>query len=106
MSPETILTIDKVPSDLRPIILSYFNDQDEGKLLDYPDEVWEATTELLLEHELSLSINGAVFRNDKVGIIPELVLGIYNERKATPAKSRVSIKIKNFLLKIFYMRRS
>lgn len=83
MSPETILTIDKVPSDLRPIILSYFNDQDEGKLLDYPDEVWEATTELLLEHELTLSINGAVYRNDKVGIIPELVLGIYNERKAT-----------------------
>ena len=92
MSPETILSIDMLPPALRDIVLSYFNDQDEGKLLDYPPEVWDVTSALLREHNLCLGINGAVFTTDKTGIIPELVLGIYNERKAT---RKIESKYKN-----------
>lgn len=92
MSPETIVSVDKLPPELRDIILSYFNDQDEGKLLDYPEEVWEVTSALLKEHNLCLGINGAVFTTEKTGIIPELVLGIYNERKAT---RKIESKYKN-----------
>ena len=83
MSPETIRDLSQVSPGLRDIILSYFNDQNEGKLLNYPDEVWEATRDELIQNNLTLGINGALFTKESTGIIPELVLDIYNSRKST-----------------------
>ena len=81
MSPETYVPKYKLPDELRDIVLANFNDQDESTLLDLPENVWNRTTELLQEHDLCLGINGAVFEKNKLGMIPELVTGIYGSRK-------------------------
>lgn len=81
MSPETFIPLNKMPSDLRQHILTYFNSQDESKLLEYSDEIWNKTKELLNKYNVSLGINGAVFDNSKVGLIPKTVGEIYAERK-------------------------
>jgi len=81
MSPETFVPKYKLPDALRDVILTYFNDQDESKRLTLPDDVWEHTTSLLNEHNMSLAINGAVFTKDKLGMIPEMVQDIYDSRK-------------------------
>lgn len=85
MSPETFIPKYKLPDQFRDIVLTYFNDQNEESRLQLPKEVWETTTSLLQEHNLSLGINGAVFSRDKLGMIPELVLDIYNSRKKAKA---------------------
>lgn len=81
MSPETYVDIHNVPSDLRDIIIKYFNDQNEEARFDIPDDVWKETTRLLNKYNFSLGINGAIFRKDKLGMIPELVKEIYGTRK-------------------------
>jgi DNA polymerase elongation subunit (family B) len=81
MSPETYVPIHKLPPKLRDIVLQYFNDQDETKRLGMDREVWDTTSELLKEHKLSLAINGAVFSQEKVGLVPEMVLDIFDSRK-------------------------
>lgn len=81
MSPETFKHVHELPPELRDIVLAYFNDQEEEKRLELPKEVWNRTTELLNEHNLSLGINGAVFTKEKRGMIPELVQDIYDSRK-------------------------
>jgi len=81
MSPETFVPKYKLPEQLRDIVLKYFNDQEEANRLTLDKTVWDNTTALLKEHNLSLGINGAVFTRDKIGMIPELVQEIYNSRK-------------------------
>ncbi len=81
MSPETFVPKHKLPPDLRDIVLQYFNDQDEARVLDLDPEVITHTTELLIQHKLSLGINGAVFTQEDVGIIPILVLELFTTRK-------------------------
>ena len=81
MSPETFVSKGNLPPELRDIVLTYFNDQDEEKRLQLPQEVWDMTTELLKEHNMALGINGAVFKKDKLGMVPEMVQDIYDSRK-------------------------
>lgn len=81
MSPETFIPKFKLPPELRDIVLSYFNDQEESNRLDLSNEVWDVVKQLLSEHNLSLGINGAVFTKDKIGMVPELVQDIYDSRK-------------------------
>ena len=81
MSPETYVPKHKLPTELRDIVLQYFNDQNEEKLLDLPEDVWEATIKSLETNNLALGINGAVFDKSNVGLIPELVQDIYDGRK-------------------------
>ena len=81
MSPETFVPKHKLPDDLHDIVLAFFNGQDESKLLFLNDNVWETATGLLQKHNLALGINGAVFKKDKLGIIPEMVQEIYDSRK-------------------------
>lgn len=81
MSPETFIPKYKLPDQLRDIILSYFNDQNEEARLKLDKNIWDTTTALLKEHNLSLAINGAVFNKNKLGIVPELVQEIYDSRK-------------------------
>lgn len=82
MSPETFIPKYNLPDDLKDIILKYFNDQEEANRFKISKEIWDLTTQKLKEYNLSLAINGAVFKRDKIGIIPELVQEIYNSRKA------------------------
>jgi len=81
MSPETFVAKSELPDDLRDIVLSYYNDQEEINRLDIPMDVKEHVKTTLKKHNVSLGINGAVFKNDKLGIIPELIQDIYKDRK-------------------------
>jgi len=82
MSPETFIPKHNLPSDLRDILLQYFNDENEQDRLKLPEKVWNRTTSLLKKYNYSMGINGAVFDNNNgEGMLPELVLDIYNSRK-------------------------
>jgi DNA polymerase elongation subunit (family B) len=81
MSPETYIPKHKLPSQLRDIVLQYFNDQQEENRIGLPEQVWSTTTKLLNEHNMSLGINGAVFDKSNLGLIPQLVQDIYDGRK-------------------------
>lgn len=81
MSPETFVPKHKLPPELRDVVLTYFNDQDESKRLKMDSTIWKHTTKLLNEHNMSLGVNGAVFDRSETGIIPELVMDIYGSRK-------------------------
>lgn len=101
MSPETFIPKHKLPPELRDIILSFFNDQEEEKRFNIPKEVWHRTTQILQEHNLTLAINGAVFSKDKLGIVPEMVHDIYASRKEAKKKmfdyTKRSILIKEII---------
>ena len=81
MSPETFIHKKDLPPELRDIVLAHFDNQDEGQRLELPNDVWNATTNLLQKHNLSMGINGAVFSKEKLGMIPELVLEISATRR-------------------------
>ena len=81
MSPDTLIPTNKLPSDLREHVLKYFNDQNEQKLLEYDDSIWNKTKELLKKYDVSLGINGSVFSHEHLGDIPKKVAEIYYGRK-------------------------
>ena len=85
MSPETYISMDKAPADLRDLLKSVIKkDQDEEQFLDLKDnnpEKFKKITELLQKYKLSLGINGALFDISKKGLIPSLVTEIYNNSK-------------------------
>lgn len=81
MSPETYIPKRNLPSELRDIVLKYFNDQDEAARLHMDPTIWDATKELLNKHNIALGINGAAFSKDKLGMVPEMVQDIYDARK-------------------------
>lgn len=82
MSPETFIPKSKLDPELRDIIISYFNDQDEEARLELSENIWNKTTELLKKNNVTLGINGAVFSKEKLGMIPEMVQEIYDKRKS------------------------
>ena len=85
MSPETYISMDKAPPELRDLLKSVIKkEQDEEQFLDLKDnniEKFEKITNLLQKYKLSLGINGALFDISKKGLIPSLVTEIYNNRK-------------------------
>lgn len=81
MSPETYIPKHKLPADLKDLVLSKFNDQNEENRLNMSEEEWEYTSSLLQKYNYSMAINGAVFTKDKLGMIPEMVQQIYDSRK-------------------------
>ena len=81
MSPETYVPLAKCPSDLRDLVMKYFNSQDEDKALGVSQDVWDKVTPLLQKYNYSMGINGALFDKSKEGIIPNLVWDIYTQRK-------------------------
>ena len=68
-------------NELRDIVLSTFNSQDESNVFEITDDKWKYIKEILNRDNCCLGINGAVFKKDNLGIIPELVGEIYNGRK-------------------------
>lgn len=85
MSPETYISMDNAPPELRDLLKSVIKkEQDEEQFLDLKDnniEKFEKITNLLQKYKLSLGINGALFDISKKGLIPSLVTEIYNNRK-------------------------
>lgn len=81
MSPETCLQTHQIPSELKDIILTYYSNQDEEERLNLPTTVKTRVSQLLKKHKLSLGINGAVFKQEQCGMIPDMVKDIYITRK-------------------------
>lgn len=81
MSPETYLAKNELSTELRDIVLTMFNDQNEADRFKIKDEQWDYIKSILKRDNVSLGINGAAFKKDKLGIIPETVQQIYNDRK-------------------------
>lgn len=81
MSPETFVPVSKMSNELRDIVMSTFNSQDESNVFEITDDKWKYIKEILNRDNCCLGINGAVFKKDQLGIIPELVGEIYNGRK-------------------------
>ena len=90
MSPETFVEIHKRPIEMQDHILKYFNDQDEGRVLELSPEVKAETTRLLQKYNYSLGLNGAIFTREFEGLIPTIVRGVYGNRKA--AKKRMFVQ--------------
>ena len=105
ISAETYVPLSKCPPELRPYIQKYFNSQDEGKVLDLPNEVWDKVVPLLQKYHLSLGINGALFDTSKEGIIPRLVWDIYTQRKADKKKMLAYEKQKEIIADILSKRK-
>ena len=81
MSPETYISKKDIPDEIRDLIMKYYPDQNESNRLDMPVEIHDHISSKLKELNLSLGINGALFSQEKLGIIPEMVLEIYTGRK-------------------------
>lgn len=91
MSPETYVPLSKAPSELRDAVLIATDGQDEQKMLNLDENYQKYLTSLLQKYNMSLGINGALFKKDALGLVPELVSNIFFERK----------KMKNHMLKCY-----
>lgn len=80
-SPETYIPIHKLQPDIRTIILKYYNNENEEERFNIPENIKLEMQRLLKKYNYSLGVNGAIFTKDKLGIVPEMVLDIYNARK-------------------------
>lgn len=81
MSPETYVPLAKAPPELRDAIMIATDGQDEQKMLKLDFSYQKHLTALLQKYRMSLGINGALFRTEELGLIPELVSSIFFERK-------------------------
>jgi len=81
ISPETFVPIHKLPTDLRTIVIKYYNNEEEEERFDIPEEVKEKLKVLLNKYNYSMGINGAIFTKDQMGMVPEMVQDIYKTRK-------------------------
>lgn len=81
MSPETFLPLNKAPDDVKDLILSIVRGQDEEQFLNLDDKRKQLLSDKLKQYNLSMGINGALFKQDKTGVIPRLVTEIYDQRK-------------------------
>lgn len=105
MSPETYVPLAKCPSDLRDLVMKYFNSQDEDKALGVSQDVWDKVTPLLQKYNYSMGINGALFDKSKEGIIPNLVWDIYTQRKKDKKTMLKYEKQKEVIQKIILARK-
>jgi len=81
LSPETFIPIHKLPTDIKTIILKYYNDEEEQNRFNVPPNVKKQLSYLLKKYNYSMGINGAIFTKDKLGLVPEMVTDIYSTRK-------------------------
>ena len=81
-----------------------FYDQNEDRVMDLPQDVWDKTTKLLEKYNYSMGINGAIFDRSTQGIIPELVWEIYVNRKSDKKKMLAYAKQKEIINEILLKR--
>lgn len=81
MSPETMISDDKMPGDLKAVIDRYFKNKTDDELLNLTEDQWNEVTPLLRKYNFSLTANGVCYSKDTTGIIPKLTNQIYDGRK-------------------------
>lgn len=81
MSPETYIDKHKLSPELKEIVLRLFNNQNESERFHITESEWDYIKTILNRDNVTLAINGAVFKKDKLGILPGTVQQIYNDRK-------------------------
>lgn len=81
MSPEKFVPRHELPKDLLELVLRYFNDEDEDARLMLDNSILNKASELLTKYNMSLGMNGAVFKADSKGMVPKLIEDIYTDRK-------------------------
>lgn len=105
MSAETYIPEEQLHPELMELRNKYQRDEDETKFLN--DDVMNEIEPICKKHNVSFGIN-AFFKNDKLGIIPEVIDNIYRERKIAKQKmlkyktmgSRVKQRVKDGIEKI------
>jgi DNA polymerase elongation subunit (family B) len=101
MSPEMILREDEITPELRALRekIYYLVEAGEGiendplstnerftnLFINSPDVLRKAS-KILEKHNVSCGVNGAYFKKDKQGVIPELIKSIYTDRKKAKKK--------------------
>lgn len=87
MSPETYVPLAEAAPELRDAVLVATKGiQDETLMLELDKDYQHHLQGLLEKYNMSMGINGALFRRDDVGLIPKLVSQIYFQRKKTKQK--------------------
>lgn len=89
MSPETYIQPKDVPADLKELTKAFTRyvvkeDDDiqcEDIYMALPEEHKQKITELLVKYNFAMSPNGALFKKDFEGILPELTFDIFTSRK-------------------------
>ncbi len=81
MSAETFVPVNERPKDLQEYIDKYFYNQEELRVIELDKSIFAEMTRLLKKYNYSFGLNGAIFKRDKIGLIPTLVKDIYAERK-------------------------
>jgi DNA polymerase elongation subunit (family B) len=81
MSPEKYIPVYALPPKLKEYVIRYFNDEDEDRRIQIPRDILDKVSAELREHNLCLGINGAVFKADSTGMVPNLIKEIYAKRK-------------------------
>lgn len=89
MSAETYIPAQKLPKDLREIVVKYFMNEEEDDRLELPENIWEEYRTLLKKYNFSGSATGAIFDKSKQGMISKLVHDIYKDRKKMKKQSFV-----------------
>jgi len=83
MSAETYIPEERLHPELLALRNKYQRDEDETKFLD--EKVMDEIEPICKKHNVSFGIN-AFFKNDKLGIIPEVIDTIYSDRKIAKQK--------------------
>ncbi|MCD6435448.1 MAG: hypothetical protein J7L15_03590 [Clostridiales bacterium] len=81
MSAETFIEVQDRPKEVQEMINEYFYNQDESRILELDNSVFEEMSKLLQKYNYCLGFNGAIFSRDEEGLIPKLIKNIYAERK-------------------------
>jgi len=84
ISPETLITSDDLPQEIKALIASikFMNDEKGNKMMPMEILNKEKNIDLLKEYNISMAANGACYRRDKKGLFPELMESLYKVRKA------------------------
>ena len=105
MSPESYTPLSKAPNELKDLILSIVEDQNEGKFLDLNDDRKKYLNSMLKKYNYSLGINGALFKQNEVGIIPRLVTDIYGQRKNYKKQMLNYQKMQSLIKEVLHKRK-
>ena len=86
-SPETYIPKEKLPPELKQFYDKLCaNPKAEEVIMGFNDKQKEMLSNKLKEYNVCMSVNGTFYTKEKQGIIPELVTGFFNQRKAHKKK--------------------
>jgi len=81
LSPEKMKDINEFNDPEFTELYAKINHQNEDKVLELSDDFWEKISEKARKYNVSVCFGGAITDNNGEGFIPELVGGIFKQRK-------------------------